>query len=421
MDEQGSGLMNLNLEKKVVAASLSNPEQFKRNELKTEWFHQPDYKTIIATLNKCDGNFVDFTDLVEKIKEDIPHTLIDENKLEMTSFEAHQVEDYENDVKLLKRSYFKSKVHSATIHYQNNPTSDNLQSMKDRIRELDDMEAPEDDGRLDPAVTHYMDMIENGTEPGILSYPQIDMITGGGFKPGALYTIGAATSVGKSAYALNLIVEMMTKQKNIAIDLFTLEMSKSEILARLLSRLNEINSYNLKEPKTKLDSKQQALTVKTALKISETNLRVHDKMYTLSDIKRQIIRRRYEEGDNLYIPIIDYIGLIDTEQYNMPIRLQISMITKSLKRLAQEIEVPILELSQLSRNIETRQDKTPVLSDLIESSSVEQDSSWVGLLYRDQDEDGITNLKVAKNRDGRLGVIRYRFLGQKMHFVELDD
>ncbi len=147
------------------------------------------------------------------------------------------------------------------------------------------------------------------------------------------------------------------------------------------------------------------------------NLRVHDKSSTIQDIRSQIKSRVFEHGDKPYMCVIDYLGLIKTKERHKDRRLEIESITRDLKILANELNIVIILLSQLSRGVEHRQDKTPVLSDLRESGSIEQDSNMVAFLHNpDESQQEDIESVIRKNREGSLGILKFRFDGNKMKF-----
>jgi len=420
--------MSITLENQIVGAALFKPDLFKRYELEVDWLIEKKNKEVIHTLKRENGDFDSWSELLFKIKDDYPFTNWTEDSLEMQSFKYHELPDYEKGIELLKASHFKRKMQVANERYADEPTKKNLQLLKDSIQELDDMIKEKDMGELTGAVHSLIDEIENGTEKGIATYNHLDNVLGGGFRGGTLVTIGAGTGVGKTAFTLNLVVKMMENQPDIAIDFFTLEMSKKQMLDRFVSRLTGINSYNIRDPKNKLDRTQQEKVLDTAFRLSESGLRVHDSLFKLEQIEKQIRRRAYECKDKLYIPIVDYIGLIAAGNSNMPRYLQVGEITRTFKLLTNELNIPLIALSQLNRGISNRQDKRPTLADLRESGSVEQDSNVVMFLHRDEDVDseglkqdsGITELIIAKNREGFLSTIDYVFVGKNMHFEEAD-
>lgn len=412
--------MSIELENKVVGAAIHAPDLFKRHEIDIDWIFDKRNKQVIQTLLENDGEFTDFSDLLMKIKELDPYTSWTETSLELHSFNFHELDDYERGLDLLKRRRLEENIKQANERYLNEPTKKNLLSLKDRIRELDESEQARDTGSLDSAVNSLLHKLEHGSEAGILSFPHFDNLLGGGLRGGMLVTIGARPSVGKTAYAINMAVEMLEKQPDIAIDFFTLEMSKEQMLDRFISRIGNINSYNLRKPDVRLDENQKQRIAIDAKKLNETGLRVYDSMHTIRQIEKQIRRRVHENEGKPYIAIIDYIGLIETDNRRMDRHLQVGEITRTLKKVTNELNVPIIELSQLNRGVESRQDKTPNLSDLRESGSIEQDSNVVGFLHRNEDDETIVHLTIAKNREGYTNTIDYRFHGSTMFFEEVD-
>ena len=175
-----------------------------------------------------------------------------------------------------------------------------------------------------------------------------------------------------TAYAINLAIEMLQKQPDVQIDFFTLEMTKIAMAKRFVSRLTGINSYKFKNTKTMLKDEEKREVIAKMDWLNNTGLRVHDSKFKLSDIERTIRQRRHEHRDGEYIAFIDYIGLVNAggglDRY-----LEVGKISRTLKLLTNELNIPIVVLSQLNRGVESRQDKKPVLSDLRESGDLEQD------------------------------------------------
>jgi replicative DNA helicase len=151
------------------------------------------------------------------------------------------------------------------------------------------------------------------------------------------------------------------------------------------------------------------------------NIRVFDRTPNLGDILATIRRNASKTERNKYVAMIDYIGLINVAG-DLPRYMQVSEITRELKVAANEYDIPIVELSQLNRGIESRMDKRPTLSDLRESGSVEQDSNVVGFLYKPNEEEApqIERLAIEKNRDGVTGDLYFNFIGSEMKFQEIN-
>jgi replicative DNA helicase len=412
--------VSLELENKVVGASLYDPSLFMRYDLETEWIFDKQNKVLVDTLSQTDGKYTDFSELLVKIKEIDPYTSWTEDSLELLSFRFHELDNYEQGIKLLQRRFFEEKIRQANERYLNQPSKQNLLSLQDRIRELEETQKSGDDGSLESAVKTFLNSLEIESEEGIRSFEKLDRVIGDGMRGGMLITIGARPSVGKTAYVINLASQMLDKQTNMAVDIFTLEMSKKQMLDRFISLKANINSYKLRKPNERLKEDEKDRTAKMAQGLSRTGLKVYDSLYKLRQIEKQIRRRVHEHGSKNYVAIVDYIGLIETDNSRMDRHLQVGEITRTFKKLTNDLDVPIIMLSQLNRAVESRQDKVPNLSDLRESGSVEQDSNVVGFLYRDPEDENVVKLNIAKNREGITFTLSYRFVGSSMYFEELD-
>ena len=413
--------MSYEMENRVVGASLYKPELFVQHELKLDWVMTRDNKLILQALTALDGHYNDFGEVLAKIKEFEPHTKWTEDSLEMLSYKFHELQDYETGIKLIRLNYHEERLRKANERYLDNPTKDNFRALKDRIREKEELDEPVKNGTLDDAYDRLKDRMENGSEPGLHTYPRLDKILGGGIRKGKLITIGARPSVGKTAFAINLAAKMLVNHPNVQIDFFTLEMDEDETYDRFISNFTNISSYKLLNAKTEMHEHEKEKVLSNAAMIKESGLRIYDSLFSINQIEKQIRRRRHEHKDGEYIAIVDYIGLVETDISQFGKQAEVSQVTRIFKKLTNTLGIPIIMLSQLNRDIEKRQDKRPNLSDLRESGSVEQDSNIVGFLYRDEDDESIVKFNIAKNRGGITYTLSYRFIGSKMYFEELND
>ena len=251
------------------------------------------------------------------------------------------------------------------------------------------------------------------TLPGIESgFYELDALTQG-FQKSDLIIVAGRPSMGKTAFCLNTVTKIVKKNRQPVL-FCTLEMSKEQLLYRLLSTETKINSRRLRTGSlNKSDWKSLAQTIKIwaslPLFLDDTpNLSVMD---VRSKIKQIIL-----EQENIGLVVIDYLQLMQNSKYKMENRVQeLSQITRTLKIIAREFNVPIIVLSQLSRSVENRINKRPILSDLRESGSIEQDADLVLMLYRDNyynnqpTESNLAELIIAKHRNGPTGKIRLNF------------
>lgn len=246
-------------------------------------------------------------------------------------------------------------------------------------------------------------------------YQHLDRITNG-FQPGDLIILAARPSMGKSAFALNVALNSaQITRKPVAI--FSLEMPAEQLIARMLSVKSRLSGSNLRIGMIESDREWNALN-EAAADLRNTPLYFDDMPnIRVAEIFSKCRKLQSEHG--LGMIIIDYIQLItgSASRNNENRQQEVSEISRSLKALAREMKVPVIALSQLSRNVETRADKKPQLSDLRESGALEQDADLVMFLYREsyyQESDKrpeveVTELNIAKHRNGQIGTVKLAF------------
>lgn len=279
---------------------------------------------------------------------------------------------------------------------------------------------------LPPILQRAFDKIKKISEnpdsiygvPG--GFKDLDKVTNG-FQKSDLILLAARPSMGKTAFALNVAVNAALAKKNVAI--FSLEMSKEQIGHRLLSSHSGIDSQKLSSGRV---SDEELRQVEESLNtLSKANIFIDDTA-GISIMELRSKARRLKASKGLDIILIDYLQLMQggsSKNVNESNRQQeISEISRSLKALARELNVPIISLSQLSRNVELRAEKRPQLSDLRESGSLEQDADIVMFLYRDEyynkesDKANTAELIIAKNRNGPTTSVQLYFQKEIMRF-----
>ncbi len=238
-----------------------------------------------------------------------------------------------------------------------------------------------------------------------------------GLKWGDMVVLAARPSMWKTAFALNMSQNIGFKWKNVAI--FSLEMSKEQLTDRMISAAIGIDSWKL--AKWELEDEEFARIGEAMERLSAANIYIDDSAGgSLLDLKSKA--RRLKMQSWLDIIIIDYIQLM-TNGNSLNRVQEVSEISRGIKSLARELDVPIIALSQLSRAVESRPDKRPVLSDLRESGSIEQDADIVMMLYREEYYDEFTEKKwvtevfIRKNRNGPTGGIELFFQKEKQKFI----
>ncbi len=240
-----------------------------------------------------------------------------------------------------------------------------------------------------------------------------------GFQPSELIILASRPSMGKTALVCN-IAESVARKLNTGVVVFSLEQSRLELAERFLCLRAKINGQKLRAGQ--LDEKEHHQLMLASTELSELPLYLDDKpgrsMAQISAIARRL-RRRNQIG----LILIDYLQLIEPEQRIANREQQIAQITRRLKFLAKEINVPVIALAQLNRALEQRDDKRPRLADLRESGAIEQDADVVLFLHRPEvynpeDDPGDAQVIVAKNRNGPTGTVKLTWISESMRFED---
>lgn len=257
-------------------------------------------------------------------------------------------------------------------------------------------------------------------------YPDLDRMTTG-LHEEELIILAARPAVGKTAFALNIAQNIGTKQdKTVAI--FSLEMGAESLVDRMLAAEGVIESHSLRTGQLSDDDWQKVAMAQAQL--ARASIYIDDTPGIKITEIRARSRKLAQETKNLGLILIDYLQLI-TGNGRENRQQEVSEISRQLKILAKELKVPVIALSQLSRGVEQRQDKRPVLSDIRESGSIEQDADIVAFLYRDDyyergDEEGmdpnnIVEVIIEKNRSGARGTVKLSFLKEYNKFSSISN
>lgn len=255
----------------------------------------------------------------------------------------------------------------------------------------------------------------------LTGFRDLDSKFNGGFSPSDLIIIAARPSMGKTALALEIIQKSAIKHKK-HIGLISLEMSREQVVERMLCSRLKVDSWKLH--KGKLNEQDFERMGPVLDQLSSAPIFIDDNMgSTITELRAKARRLQMEHGLNMLV--IDYLQLMSGR--NPMNRVQeISEISRSLKELARELHIPIIAISQLSRNVESRPDKRPIMSDLRDSGSIEQDADIVMMLYRDdyynEDTEAPNELEVnvVKHRNGPIGRVSLFFDKSKMEFGDME-
>jgi replicative DNA helicase len=256
-----------------------------------------------------------------------------------------------------------------------------------------------------------------GTPSG---FEDLDNITGG-FQPGNLIILAARPAMGKSALMANF-AENAALTSDKAVALFSLEMSEGELAQRFIASQASIKGDDLR--KGRVPQARWGKILQASSRLAQSKLFIDDSSdLSVLDVRAKARRLAQQNTDGLGLILIDYLQLMRAGGSVENRVEQIGQISRGLKTLARELEVPVIALSQLNRGVEQRTDKRPVLSDLRESGSIEQDADLVMFVYRDDyydkesEREGIADLIIAKHRNGGLGTVELTFQKEFPRFM----
>ena len=253
-----------------------------------------------------------------------------------------------------------------------------------------------------------------GVESG---FRELDKITAG-LQKGELIIIAGRPSMGKTAFALN-IAEHVALAHNNPVAIFSMEMSASSLAQRMISSLGRVNAHSVKTGK--LEEKDWHRIDGAIQQMRDAPIYIDDTP-SLTPIEIRARARRIQREKGLKLIVIDYLQLMTVSGSKENRATEISEISRNLKALARELDIPIIALSQLNRSVEQRNDKRPIMSDLRESGAIEQDADLIAFIYREEvydpetDKKGIALIEIAKQRNGAIGKFNLTFLGRYTKF-----
>jgi replicative DNA helicase len=249
-------------------------------------------------------------------------------------------------------------------------------------------------------------------------FADLDRLTSG-LQPGDMVVVAGRPSMGKTAFALN-IAEHVGVELRLPVAIFSLEMSGPQLATRFLSSVGRIDQTKLRTGRL-TDDEWDRMTVALG-KLHEAPIHIDETGAINSTDLRARARRLHRQFGKLGLIIIDYLQLMSSNRDGENRATEISEISRSIKALAKELQVPIIALSQLSRKVEERNDKRPLMSDLRESGAIEQDADIIMMMYReeyykpDTQDKGMAEVIITKHRNGPTDTVRLTFLGEYTKF-----
>lgn len=401
-----------------------------------EDFYNRQYGVLFETMVELNdrGYPVDLVTLQDKLKEkDVPPEVSSlefvRDLLGMVTTSAN-IKYYANIVaeKSTLRRLIKLNEEIANTCYAGKESLENiLEDTEKRVFQLVQKRNTEDFTPIRQVVMNAMDRIEaasrqKGTVTGIATgFLDLDYRTAG-LQPSDLILIAARPSMGKTAFVLN-IAQHIAFKLNLTVAIFSLEMSKEQLVNRLFSLQSSVDAQNLRTGQ--LNDEEWEKLIESAGVIGRSNLFIDDTPgISIAELRTKCRKLKLEH--NLSIIIIDYLQLMSGSGRSDSRQQEISDISRALKGLARELHVPLVALSQLSRAVEQRPDHRPMMSDLRESGAIEQDADVVMFIYRDDyynhdtEKKDIAEIIIGKQRNGPIGTVELAWLPRYTRFANLE-
>ena len=428
---------SLEAEKSVIGSMIMDQEAIlvASEILHSSDFYQSQYGIIFDTIVELcnEGKPVDLVTLQDRLREkELPAEIsameYARELLDSVPTSAN-IKYYANIVSekaLLRRLIRASEEVADACYLQQEKTEAILDAAEKKMFDLFQRQGTSDYVPIRQIVLNVVDNIEKAyrTQGNVTGLPtgfvDLDYKTSG-FQPSDLILIAARPSMGKTAFALNIARNMAAKS-GISIAIFSLEMSKEQLVSRMLSMESRVDSQSMRTGD--LRDEDWTKLVEGADVIGRSRLLIDDTPgISVSALRSKC--RKYKLEHDLGIVFIDYLQLMSGSGRSDSRQQEISDISRSLKALARELQVPIVALSQLSRAVEQRPNHRPMLSDLRESGAIEQDADVVMFIYRDDyynkdsEKKNIAEIHIAKQRNGPIGVVDLVWMPQYTQFVNM--
>ena len=400
-------------------------------------FYQQQYGIVFEAMIELndEGKAVDLVTLQERLKEkDLPPEI---SSMEFvrdllsavpTSANVKYYAEIVAEKSMLRKLIKTTEEISNACYLGKEKTQDILETTEKKIFDLVQNRGSQEFVPIRQVVLNAIEKIEKasrnqGSVTGIpTGFIDLDYKTSG-FQPSDLILVAARPSMGKTGFVVN-IAQYMAFRNDVTAAIFSLEMSKEQLVNRLLALESKVDSQNIRTGN--LEDEEWAKLIEGANIIGNSHLIIDDKPgISISELRSKC--RKYKMEHNLGIIFIDYLQLMTGSGRSESRQQEISEISRSLKALARELNVPVVALSQLSRAVEQRPDHRPMLSDLRESGAIEQDADVVMFIYRDDyynkdsENKNIAEIIIAKQRNGPIGTVNLVWMPNYTKFVNMKE
>ncbi len=426
---------SLEAEQSVLGAIILDPDKIREvaNVIHTDDFYLEQHRSIYEAMRELflSNNTIDIVTLVDELVKS--GTYDDAGGKNYVALLAQSVPSITNlpdylriikDKALLRRLIEASSEISRLAFSAEGDTADILDRSEQLIFDIADKNETKGFSHIKDVIianyNHLDELIKNGEAAlGTPTYfKDIDKLLVGMGKSD-LVLVGARPGMGKTSFCLNIASQVALKTKK-AVAVFSLEMSCEQLVSRMLSSEALIDSYKMR--KGDLSEEDWDRLARASGVLSQTEILIDDTAgITVTGMKAKLRRVK-----NLGLVVIDYLQLMQSDRRNDNRVQEVAEISRALKLMAKDLQVPIITCAQLSRGPESRTDKTPMLSDLRDSGAIEQDADTVMFLYRedyyenDPEKKNMAKCIIAKNRHGSTGTVELGWFGQYTKFTSLD-
>ena len=426
-------LENLQAEKHFLAAIMKEHALIKETGITKEYFSELSHQVLFNAMQEIDkqGEIIDNVSIYTKIGNSGIFQMGGSNILNDLSSMIVNINNFKQYEKYIIEAWQFSEARNITKKFGNETNDisekDKLTKLIQALSEIEQKGTQEQEFNLKETLVEMYDEAE--TEKKGMSglgtgFKELDRMTDGNQK-GDLIIVAARPSVGKTAYALNIASNHC--EKGAICHLYSLEMKSKRLLNRMIACLGNIDAGKLRNPVATFNDGDWSKYTKALGILNNMDLFIYDRSnQNVKDIyatSKKLVRK-FPNRD--HVIIIDYMQLLSSATRKNNRNEEVSEISRALKIMAGDLNCPVIALSQLSRGVEQRQDKRPMLSDLRDSGSIEQDADRVEFLYRDDyydkesEANNIIEIIVAKQRNGPVGTVELAFIKEYNKFINLD-
>lgn len=406
--------VNIDAENGYLGIILKKGDLIKESILNDKHFYSTGNQALFRTFKELDekGEHIDIVSVLTTMSKNDLTELGGRPHLAQLVNSVPSLEPFKTYEKYVINSW---KIRTAKMIKSTDVKSiEDISSMLHQLQSIDSQSVGEEYNHKEAVIELYQDFENKSQLEGLTGIDTGFRDLNGfldGFQSGDLIVSAARPSMGKTAKALNHAIKACEKD-NAVVAFFSLEMEKKQLLTRMISTIGRIDGAKLRNPFKRFNEEDWSRFPVSQGILSNMNMYIYDEPgQTVQNIRARVSKLRGKYPDEKILVIIDYLQLIRSDKRYENKNIEVGEITRSLKEIAKEYKLPVYLLSQLSRSVEQRQDKRPIMSDLRDSGNIEQDADVIEFLHREDyydaetDKKNILDVIIAKQRNGAVGTV----------------